>query len=79
MNLNKSQLVQSKSKINYSYSTIKITQSRLEKGLVAIPISFAEWFPSYNTTIKIYLDDSSDLYNKNYSSYTSSTRECRIG
>jgi len=79
MNLNDSQVIQSKSKINYSYATIKITQSRLDKGLISIPISLAEWFPPHNTNIKIYLDDSSNLQIKNYSSYSSSTHECRIG
>lgn len=74
-----SEVIQSKSNINYSYSTIKITQSRIDKGLIAIPVSLAEWFPAHNTTVQVYLDDSEVLHTKNYSSYTSSTRECRIG
>lgn len=79
MDPNISEALKSKSQINYDYSTVKITRSRIEKGLIAIPVSLAKWFPEYNTTIKVYLDDSSVLHNKNYSSYTSSTRECRIG
>jgi hypothetical protein len=46
---------------------------------MAIPMSLAEWFPDYNTTIQVYLDDSSVLHTKNYSSYKSTTRESRIG
>ena len=79
MDSDTSQVIKSKSRINYSYSTVKITRSRIEKGLIAIPKSLAKWFPKYNTNIKIYLDDSDVSYDKNYSSYKSSTRECRIG
>ena len=74
-----SEVIQSKSKINYSYSTIKITQSRIDKGLIAIPVSLAEWFPEHNATIQVSLDDSDVLQTKNYASYRSATRECRIG
>lgn len=79
MNLASSQVIKSKSKIDYSYTTIKITQSRIDKGLIAIPVTLAKWFPGYNTTIQVYLDDSNILHTKNYSSYKSTTRECRIG
>lgn len=73
------QVIQLKSKVNYSYATVKMTQSRIDKGLIAIPKSLAKWFPDNNTTIQIYLDDSPVLHDKNYSSYSSSTHECRIG
>jgi len=79
MSWNSSQVIQSRSLINYSYATIEITQSRLDKGLIAIPMSLAEWFPDYNTTVQVYLDNSPVLYTKTYSSYKSTTRECRIG
>jgi len=74
-----SRVIKGESRINYSYSTVKITRSRIEKGLIAIPMSLAKWFPKYNTNIKVYLDDSDVLHQKNYSSYKSATRECRIG
>jgi len=67
------------SPINYSYATIKITRSRLDKGLIAIPMSLAKWFPEQNARIHIYLDDSITPKTKQYSSYKSRTRECRIG
>lgn len=74
-----SQIIRSKSQINYDYMTIKITQSRIEKGLIAIPVSLTKWFPKHSGTIHVYLDDSPVLQSKAYSSYDSSTRECRIG
>lgn len=74
-----SQVTQTKSEINYSYKTIKITQSRISKGLIAIPVALAKWFPEHNDTIQIYLNDSPVSQTKHYSSYDSSTRECRIG
>ena len=74
-----SKVVKGKSQINYSYATIKVTQSRLDKGLIAIPVSLSKWFPAYNDTIQIYLNDSPTSQTKHYSSYNSSTRECRIG
>ena len=72
-------MIKVKSSINYNYATIKITQSRINKGLIAIPISLIKWFPEHNARIQIYLDDSITPESKNYSSYESKTRECRIG
>jgi len=74
-----SDVVRSKSQIPYKYATIRITQSRLDKGLIAIPVALAESFPDHNETIQVYLNDSPVSETKQYSSYTSSTRECRIG
>jgi len=73
------QVIRSKSQINYSYMTIKMTPSRIDKGLIAIPVPLAKWFPDRSGTIAVYLDDSPDLQTKTFSSYESSTRECRIG
>jgi hypothetical protein len=72
-------IIRSKSPINYRYATIRITQSRIDKALIAIPVSLAQWFPKHNETIQVYLNDSPVSQTKSYSSYTSSTRECRIG
>lgn len=73
------QLIKIKSTIDYSYATLKITQSRINKGLIAVPVSLAEWFPKNNAPIRVFLDDSHVPQIKNYSSYSSATRECRIG
>ena len=72
-------VIRSQSQITYNYATIKITQSRIDKGLIAIPVALAEWFPQHNETIQVYLNDSPVSQTRPYSSYTSSTRECRIG
>lgn len=72
-------MIRVKSPINYNYATIRITQSRLNKGLIAIPVSLAKWFPEHNGRIQIYLDDAINPEIKQYSSYKSSTRECRVG
>lgn len=74
-----SQIIRSKSQISYDYMTIKMTQSRLSKGLIAIPVPLAKWFPKRSGSIHVYLDNSPVLQPKTFSSYESSTRECRIG
>lgn len=73
------EVIKTTSTIPYNYATIKITQSRIDKGLIAIPKSLAHWFPDHNDTIHVYLDNSPISHAKRYSSYNSSTRECRIG
>jgi hypothetical protein len=72
-------VVRSQSQINYSYATIRLTQSRIDKGLIAIPTALAGWFPNHNADIQVYLNDSSTSQSKRYSSYSGSTKECRIG
>lgn len=72
------QIIRKISEINYSYITVKVTQSRIDKGLIAIPVSLTRWFPDHAETIQVYLDDSTILQTKKYSSYNSTTRECRI-
>jgi hypothetical protein len=72
------EIIKSKSEINYSYATIKMTQSRIDKGLIAIPASLEKWFPDHIKTIHVYLDDSPILRTLKYTPRTSSTRECRI-
>ena len=72
-------MIETKSKITYPYETIKITKSRIDKGLLAIPKSLSHFFPNHNSKIKIYLEDSNDYQIKNFSSSTSRTKENRIG
>jgi len=80
MKLNQLKVIKSISVVSYPYKTIKITQSRIDKGLISIPISLAkDWFPKINTSIKVQLGDSNLSQLKNYSSYQSKTREARIG
>lgn len=72
-------IIQKTSDINYNYETVKITQSRIDKGLLAIPRSIVDWFPLHNRKIKILLDNSDEITIKNYSSFSSTTNESRIG
>ena len=73
-----SQIIQSDSGIYYNYFTIRITQSRIDRDLIALPRSLTNWFPDHNTTIKVFWDDSPILQTKRYTSYTSTTHESRI-
>lgn len=65
--------------INYNYATIKVTKSRIEKGLLAIPISLTENFPLKKDKIAVFLDSSETPVIKNFTPYKSSSHECRIG
>lgn len=53
-----------KSNIVYNYKTIKITQSRLNKGLVAIPVSLTDLFPSDKTKIQVVFGNSQNPVEK---------------
>jgi len=79
MKLQSFKKITEKSDINYNYETIKVTKSRIEKGLLAIPRSFNKYLPKANRRIKIYLDQSSTPLSKQFSSHFSSTNEDRIG
>lgn len=68
-----------RSEINYSYKTIRVTKSRIEKGLLAIPRGFSKYLPKSSQKVEIFFDDSSAPLSKTFSSYYSSTNENRIG
>ena len=67
------------SEIPLNYETIKVTQSRIDKGLLAIPVSLADYFPPNKSKIFIYFGNSTKAIPKNFTPYKSSSRECRIG
>lgn len=67
------------SKIPFNYKTIKVTQSRIDKGLLAIPVSLLDYFPKNKTKIYITFGGEDVAKPKNFTPYTSSSRECRIG
>lgn len=67
------------SKIPFNYKTIKVTQSRLNKGLLAIPISLIDYFPKQKGKIYITTGINDKVSTKSFTPYTSSSRECRIG
>jgi len=68
-----------KSKIPYNYKTIKITQSRLNKGLLAAPVSLIDYFPKQKGKIYVATGINDRVSEKVFTPYTSSSRECRIG
>jgi hypothetical protein len=64
--------------IPFGYITIKTTKSRIDKGLLAIPVSLIDLFPK--TSTKIYLlNEIGKEEAKSFTPYNSSSRECRIG
>lgn len=68
-----------KSKIPYNYKTIRITQSRLNKGLLAVPVSLIDYFPKQKGKIYVTTGINDRINAKIFTPYTSSSRECRIG
>src|SRR5262249_20303421 len=67
-----------KSEIGYSYATVKITKSRINKGLLAIPVSLLDRFPKEKRKITIFFDDEEKPSMKGFVPYNSSSQECRI-
>jgi len=67
------------SKIPFNYKTIKVTQSRLNKGLLAVPVSLIDYFPKQKGKIYIATGINNKVSTKIFTPYTSSSRECRIG
>lgn len=67
------------SKIPFNYNTIKVTQSRLNKGLLAVPVSLIDYFPKRKGKIYILHGTSDKISIKTFTPYISSSHECRIG
>ncbi|MGH2645612.1 MAG: HNH endonuclease signature motif containing protein, partial [Chitinophagaceae bacterium] len=65
------------SKVPYHYITIKTTKSRIDKGLLAIPVSLIELFPKTSSKLLLIEDGKENI--KNFTPYSSSSRESRIG
>lgn len=72
-------IIKVNSAIEYNYLTIKVTQSRIDKGLLSIPVSLIDVFPHKKQKIKVYFDDNENYSELNFTPYSSSSRECRIG
>jgi len=67
-----------KTNIPLSYSTVRTTKSRINKGLLAIPVSLLYLFPQKKSQIFIIDEDGNEDI-KSFTPYNSSSRECRIG
>jgi len=64
--------------IPFDYVTVKTTKSRIEKGLLAIPVSLVDLFPK-NAKKIFLLNEAGKEDAKSFTPYNSSSRECRIG
>jgi len=71
-------MIRVKTEVPLSYITIKTTKSRIDKGLLAIPVSLIDLFPKSSSKIYIINDQGTEEA-KNFTSYNSSSGECRIG
>lgn len=71
-------MVKEKSKIALNYVTVATTKSRIDKGLLAVPVSLIDMFPKDKNKIYI-VDENGNEEVKNFTPYSSSSRECRIG
>ena len=66
------------SPVSFSYTTVVATKSRIDKGLLAIPVSLRNEFPSSNGSISL-LGGNGEWVEKTFTAYDSSSKECRIG
>lgn len=64
--------------IPFNYITIKITKSRINKGLLAIPVALTHLFPKSACDIHL-INEKGIAEAKTFTPYKSSSRECRIG
>lgn len=68
----------SPSNIPFNYITIKTTKSRIDKGLLAVPVSLIYLFPKSASKITL-INHLGNEETKKFTPYNSSSRECRIG
>ena len=71
-------MIRSKSNITFNYVTIKLTKNRLDKGLLAIPVSLTNLFSKDYSNVTL-INELGKEETKVFTPYTSSSRECRIG
>ncbi len=67
------------SEVGFSYKTVKVTQSRIDKGLLSIPVSLIEYFPKNKRKIYVTLEGSKNPIPRTFIPYSSSSKEARIG
>ena len=58
--------------------TIRATASRLEKGLLAVPQKFTEWFPGEKGQIQVLFDDEEQTKTLTFHPYDPTVKENRI-
>lgn len=57
---------------------VRITAARIDKGLLAIPKRFAQYFPNAKGTIEVKFDDGETATEKKFTPAESKDKECRI-
>lgn len=67
------------SNLPFNYKTITLTQSRIAKGLLAIPVTLIDSFPKKRTLVDVFEGDGGTSSPKTFTPYKSSSGECRIG
>jgi hypothetical protein len=67
------------SKLPFNHKTIRVTRGRINKGLLAIPVSLIDYFPKRKNKIHVAFDKDKKDSLKNFTPNSSSTREGRIG
>ncbi len=71
-------MIRSRVNIPFNYSTIRLTKSRIDKGLLAIPVSLINLFSKDYSTVTL-INENGKEETKTFTPYTSSSRESRIG
>lgn len=66
------------SPIPFFYTTIVVTRSRIEKGLLAIPASISNLFPQASGRVYL-LNEVGEWVGKTFTAYDSRSKEVRIG
>jgi hypothetical protein len=66
------------SPVAFSYTTILATKSRIDKGLLAIPVSLLDSFPQRSGSVYL-ADESGGWSKKSFTALDSTSKECRIG
>ena len=67
-----------RTEIPFNYITVKTTKSRIDKGLLSIPVSLTGHFPEHYTKISL-IDENNNEEIIPFTPYKSSSKECRIG
>ena len=67
------------SKLPFNYKTIRVTKSRINKGLLAIPVSLIDYFPKKKSKIYVSFGKDKEAILINFTPFSSSSRENRIG
>ena len=63
----------------FAYKTIRVTQGRIDKGLLAIPRTLLGYFPNSGRLVDVLLGPDETPATNPFTPYSASSREARIG